>query len=95
MCAEGHGSSAEAFLRGRACGRSCFQKLRRLCVVFEAFSRKQIRKFSRKTFAEAVAEGGSKKDYTRYLRKGFAEGVVSVVDYIGKTKAHLNTEKTV
>ena len=52
---------------------------RNRCVVFEAFSRKQIPKFSRKTFAEAAAEGGSKKDYKRYSRKGFAEGVVSVM----------------
>ena len=48
------------------------------CVVFEALLRKQIPKFSRKTFAEAAAEGGNKQVYKRYSRKGFAEGVVSV-----------------
>ena len=58
MCAEGCGSSAEAFLRGRACGSSCLQKFR-LSTVFEALSRKQIPKFSRKTLAKAAVEGGN------------------------------------
>ena len=76
--AEGRGSSAEAFLRGRACGSSCSQK-RRLSTVFEVLSRKQIPKFIPKTFVEAAAEGRSKNDHKRYSRKGFAEGVVSAV----------------
>ena len=68
VCAEGRGRSAEA-----SPSRKGLRKLMSVrgnpCVVFEALSRKQIPKFSRKTFAEAAAEGGSKKDYKRYSRK--------------------------
>ena len=89
MCAEGRGRSAEA-----SPSRKGLRKLMSVrgnpCVVFEALSRKQIPKFSRKTFAEAAAEGGSKKDYKRSSRKGFAEGVVSVLKlYKNRTTAQL------
>ena len=56
MCAEGRGRSAEA-----SPSRKGLWKLMSVrgnpCVVFEALSRKQIPKFSQKTFAEAIAEG--------------------------------------
>ena len=72
VCAEGRGRSAEASpsrkgLRKLMCVRG------NPCVVF-ALSRKQIPKFSRKTLAEAAAEGGSKKTTSatrgRASRKG-------------------------
>ena len=73
MCAEGRGRSAEA-----SPSRKGLWKLMRVrrhpCVVFEALSRKQMPKFSQKTFAEAAVEGGNKKDYKRYSRKDRGRG---------------------
>ena len=71
MCAEGRGRTrkvrgSKPFAEGLA---EAHERARNPCVVVEALSRKQIPKFSRKTFAEAAAEGGSKKDYKRYSQK--------------------------
>ena len=93
MCAEGRGRSAEANPSRKGSWKLMSVRGNR-CVVFEALSRKQIPKFSRKTFAEAAAEGGSKKDYTRYSRKGFAEGIVSGMK-LYKNKNHRSSTELV
>ena len=65
-------------------------------VVFEdlsRLSRKQIPKSSRKTFAEAAAEGGSKKDYKcgRYAEGPRGRRSVSVTEFRINTTAHMVT----